>query len=39
MSQLTRAQLNVTTFGEDEAGEVYLADTTHGVVYRVADGG
>ncbi|MCX6031180.1 MAG: PQQ-dependent sugar dehydrogenase [Chloroflexi bacterium] len=39
VSQLARAQFNVTTFGEDEAGEVYLADTTNGVVYRVVDGG
>ncbi len=39
VSRLARAQFNVTTFGEDEAGEVYLADYTNGVVYRVVDVG
>ena len=29
--------LGITTFGEDEAGELYLADYSAGAVYRVVD--
>ena len=28
---------NITTFGEDEAGDVYVADYGGGVIYRIVD--
>src|SRR5262249_30821351 len=31
------APFNVTTFGEDEAGSLYLSDYTHGAIYEVSD--
>jgi glucose/arabinose dehydrogenase len=31
------APFSITTFGEDEAGESYVADYSGGVVYRIAD--
>ena len=33
--QLFQTSLNIATFGEDEAGELYLADQPGGTVYRV----
>jgi glucose/arabinose dehydrogenase len=33
--QLLRAAINPSTFGEDEAGEIYLADYSGGTLYRV----
>jgi len=27
--------LNISTFGEDEAGELYLADYTTGTIYAI----
>jgi glucose/arabinose dehydrogenase len=33
--QLLDTQLTVTTFGEDEAGELYVADYSVGVLYKV----
>jgi glucose/arabinose dehydrogenase len=33
--QLLDTQLSVTTFGEDEAGELYLADYSAGVLYQI----
>jgi hypothetical protein len=32
---LLRAAINPSTFGEDEAGEIYLADYSGGTLYRV----
>ena len=37
--QLLQTSLNITTFGEDEAGELYLADQTGGTLYRLLGGG
>jgi len=36
--QLLASGLNITTFGEDEAGEVYLSGTATGSVYRLEGG-
>jgi glucose/arabinose dehydrogenase len=33
--QLLRAAINPSTFGEDEAGEIYVADYSGGTLYRV----
>lgn len=33
--QLLQTSFNITTFGEDEAGEVYLADQSGGTLYRL----
>lgn len=33
--QLLASGFNITTFGEDEAGEVYVANTANGSVYRI----
>ena len=33
----SRARLRVSTFGEDEAGEIYVADYSGGVLYRLTD--
>ena len=35
---VTRTSLNITTFGEDEQGELYLADAGAGVIYQLAAG-
>ena len=37
--QILQTSLNITTFGEDEAGELYLADQTSGTLYRILGGG
>lgn len=37
VSFLYDAPFNVTTFGEDEAGEGYIADYAGGVIYRIVD--
>jgi glucose/arabinose dehydrogenase len=34
-SQLLRAPFGISTFGEDEAGEVYVADYAGGAIYRI----
>ena len=36
-TQALDTSLGITTFGEDEAGELYLADYSAGVVYRIVD--
>jgi len=36
-SQLLDSPLTISTFGEDEAGEVYVADYGSGTIYRVTD--
>ncbi|HUQ91141.1 MAG TPA: PQQ-dependent sugar dehydrogenase [Bryobacteraceae bacterium] len=33
--QLLTSGLSITTFGEDEAGEVYVADAARGVIHRI----
>lgn len=35
--ELAKTSFAITTFGEDEAGELYLADATTGGVYAVSD--
>jgi len=37
-SRLLESRLNISTFGEDQAGELYLADQAKGDVYLVAGG-
>ena len=37
--QLLQTSLNITTFGEDEAGELYLADQPGGTLYRIVGDG
>lgn len=37
ISQLYRAAFNISGFGEDEAGELYIADYAGGAIYRIAD--
>jgi hypothetical protein len=34
-TELLDSDLTVSTFGEDEAGEVYVAEMGNGIVYRV----
>ncbi len=31
------APFMITSFGEDEAGELYVTDADHGVIYQIAD--
>jgi glucose/arabinose dehydrogenase len=33
--ELAKTRLSISTFGEDESGEVYVADHTSGTIYRV----
>jgi hypothetical protein len=35
MVELTRSSGSLSTFGEDEAGELYIANMSEGRVYRV----
>ena len=35
-SQLLDTDLNISTFGEDQAGELYLASLGTGVIYRIS---
>jgi glucose/arabinose dehydrogenase len=37
--ELLQTSLNITTFGEDEAGELYLGDQTGGTLYRILGDG
>jgi len=34
-SMWSRAFLNISSFGEDEAGNLYVADITAGVIYKI----
>jgi len=34
---LSASGMSITTFGEDEVGEIYVADTARGRVYRIDD--
>ncbi len=36
--QLAATALRISTFGEDEAGEIYVADHAGGTIYRITDG-
>ncbi|MGC8782353.1 MAG: PQQ-dependent sugar dehydrogenase, partial [Anaerolineae bacterium] len=35
--QLAATSFRISTFGEDEAGEIYVADYAAGVIYRIVD--
>lgn len=37
--QLAATAFRISTFGEDEAGEVYVADYATGAIYRIAESG
>ncbi len=37
ISQLYRAPFSISSFGDDEAGELYLADYTGGTIYQITD--
>jgi glucose/arabinose dehydrogenase len=37
-AEIARSGLTLSSFGEDEAGELYLADMRNGVVYRMTSG-
>jgi len=34
---LLDTNLSISTFGEDEAGNLYLADLSSGVIYQIGD--
>jgi len=35
MSQIAQTSLSISTFGEDESGELYVADMAGGVIYQI----
>jgi hypothetical protein len=34
---LLKTAFNITAFGEDESGEIYVTDYADGKIYRIAD--
>jgi uncharacterized repeat protein (TIGR01451 family) len=36
-TELLDTTLNISTFGEDEAGNLYVADYTNGIIYNITD--